>query len=159
MRDPIDIDVVIDEKYVEPKVTILTKERSVQVENIIYAIENATGSDFPPITAIRDKDKLVIISQRDIIRVYTSGRKVLVQTENGICSVKKSLTGLEEDLNRERFLRISQSEIINLYKVKCFDINIAGTIGIEFDDGTKSWVSRSRVKAIKKLLEGKGEVM
>ncbi|MBO4375063.1 MAG: LytTR family transcriptional regulator [Lachnospiraceae bacterium] len=159
MRDLIDIDVVIDENFIEPKVTIRTKERTAQVENIICAIENVSGSDFPPITANQDKDKIVIISQRDIIRIYTSGRKIMVQTGTGIFSVKKTLTGLEEDLNRERFLRISQSEIINLYKVKCFDINIAGTIGIEFDDGTKSWVSRSRVKAIKNLLEGKKEVM
>ena len=59
---------------------------------------------------------------------------------------------MEELLNSKRFIRISQSEIINLYKVKHFDINIAGTIGIEFDDGTKSWASRSRVKAIKDML-------
>ncbi len=155
MKDSVDIDVVIDENYIEPKVTIRTKERTGQVENIIYAIENASGCDFPPITAIQDKDKIAIISQRDIIRAYTSGRKVMLQTEQGIYTVRKTLSGLDEDLNSERFLRISQSEIINLYKVKCFDINIAGTIGIEFDDGTKSWVSRSRVKAIKDMLAGK----
>lgn len=67
-------------------------------------------------------------------------------------TVKKTISAMEELLNVNRFIRISQSEIINLYKVKCFDINIAGTIGIEFDDGTKSWVSRSRVKAIKNML-------
>ena len=159
MRDSVDIEVVIDEKYVEPKVTIQTKEKTRQVENIIYAIESASGSDFPPITAFQDKDKVAIISQRDIIRAYTSARKVMLQTDDGIYTVRKTLSGLNEDLNSERFLRISQSEIINLYKVKCFDINIAGTIGIEFDNGTKSWVSRSRVKAIKHLLEGKKEEM
>ncbi|MBQ7581638.1 MAG: LytTR family transcriptional regulator [Lachnospiraceae bacterium] len=148
----VEIDVVIDEKYVDPKVTIQTKTHSEQVENIIYAIENASENDFPQIVA-RSDDKLVFVSQRDIIRVHTQGRKVILETENETLSVKKTLAGLEEDLNPKRFLRISQSEIINLYKVKCFDINMAGTIGVEFDNGTKSWASRSRVKNIKAMLK------
>ncbi|MCR5267646.1 MAG: LytTR family transcriptional regulator [Lachnospiraceae bacterium] len=152
MKNMVEIDVVIDEKYVDPKVTIQTKTHSEQVENIIYAIENASENDFPQIVA-RSDDKLVFVSQRDIIRVHTQGRKVILETEKETLSVKKTLAGLEEDLNPKRFLRISQSEIINLYKVKCFDINMAGTIGVEFDNGTKSWASRSRVKNIKAMLK------
>ncbi len=148
----VEIDVILDDKYVDPKVTIQTKTHSEQVENIIYAIENASENDFPTIVA-RNDDKLIFVSQRDIIRVHTQGRKVLLETEEGTLSVKRTLAGLEEDLNPKRFLRISQSEIINLYKVKCFDINMAGTIGVEFDNGTKSWASRSRVKNIKAMLK------
>ena len=148
----VEIDVILDDKYVDPKVTIQTKTQSEQVENIIYAIENASENDFPTIVA-RNDDKLIFVSQRDIIRVHTQGRKVLLETEEGTLSVKRTLAGLEEDLNPKRFLRISQSEIINLYKVKCFDINMAGTIGVEFDNGTKSWASRSRVKNIKAMLK------
>ncbi len=157
MKNMVDINVVIDEAYTDPKVTIHTKERTDQVENIIYAIENASGTSFPAIPASLNGEKLEILSQRDIVRAYIHGRKVMIQTDSGTYTVRKTLSGLEEDLNPERFLRISQSEIINMYKVKCFDVNIAGTIGIEFDDGTKSWASRSRVKAIKNLLSGKGE--
>lgn len=152
MRNMVDIDVVLDEKYVEPKVTIQTKEKNEQVENIIYAIENASGNDFPAIPAHSDEERIEILSQRDIVRAYTQGRKVIVQTETGKYTVRRTLSGLEEDLNPKRFLRISQSEIVNLNKVKCFDINIVGTIGIEFDNGGKSWASRSRVKAIKAML-------
>ncbi len=148
----VEIDVILDDKYVDPKVTIQTKTHSEQVENIIYAIENASENDFPTIVA-RNDDKLVFVSQRDIIRVHTQGRKVLLETEEGTLNVKRTLAGLEEDLNPKRFLRISQSEIINLYKVKCFDINMTGTIGVEFDNGTKSWASRSRVKNIKAMLK------
>lgn len=153
MRNMVDIDVVLDEKYIEPKVTIQTKEKNEQVENIIYAIENVSDNDFPSIYAHSDEERLEILSQRDIVRAYTQGRKVIVQTDNGKYTVKRTLRGLEEDLNPKRFLRISQSEIINLNKVKCFDINIVGTIGIEFDNGGKSWASRSRVKAIKAMLK------
>ena len=151
MNNMVDIEIVIDENYPEPKVTIHTKEKTKQVENIIYAIENVSENDFPVISAYGD-DGIEFISQRDIIRVYTQGRKVLLRTLKGEYSVRKTLSGIEEDLNPSRFIRISQSEIINIYKVKNFDINIAGTIGVEFEDGTKSWASRSCVKAIKEIL-------
>jgi len=151
MRNMVDIDVVIDARYTDPKVTIQAKEKSKQVESIIYAIENASENDFPLITAVNG-DGLEFISQRDIVRAYTLGRKVMIETEDITYTVRKSLSRLEEDLNPSRFIRISQSEIINIYKVKRFDINIAGTIGVEFENGTKSWASRSCVKAIKELI-------
>ena len=152
MRNMVDIDVVLDEKYVDPKVTIQTKEKTEQVENIIYAIENVSGSDFPVIPAYVG-EKIELISQRDIFRAYTQGRRVMIQTGDETYTIKKSLSSLEEDLNPKRFLRISRSEIVNMYKVDRFDINIAGTIGIEFENGQKSWAARSRVKAIKDMIK------
>lgn len=153
MKAMIDIEVVLDESCVEPQVTIRTREKTEQVENIICAIETVSENDFPMIPAYSDNNKLEFVSQRDIIRAYTQGRKVLIQTTEHIYTVRKTLFGLEEDLNNKRFLRISRSEIINLYKVKRFDVNLLGTIGVEFEDGTKSWVSRSRVKAVKEMLK------
>ena len=151
MKSMVDIDVVLDENYVDPKVTIRTKEKTKQIENIIYAVENASDNDFPIIPAYKD-NFLEFVSQRDIIRVCIHGRKVMMETESGEYVVRRTLSGLEEILNPERFFRISQSEIVNLYKVKGFDVSVAGTIGIEFDNGTRSWVARSRVKLIKARL-------
>lgn len=152
MKDMVEIEVVLDERYTDPLVTIRTKSNTQQVENIICAIEDVSHSDFPQIAAVKD-DSVVFVSQRDIVRVHTEGRKLLIQTETEAYTVKRTLAGLEDVLNASRFLRISQSEIINLYKVKSFDFNLAGTIGVEFDCGIKSWVSRSRVKQIKALLK------
>ncbi len=152
MKDMVEIEVVLDERYTDPHVTIRTKSNTQQVENIICAIEDASHSDFPQIAAEKG-DTVEFVSQRDIVRVHTEGRRIVIQTEDDIFTVKRTLTGLEDVLNPSRFLRISQSEIINLYKVKSFDFNLAGTIGVEFDCGIKSWVSRSRVRQIKNLLK------
>ena len=152
MKNMVDIEVVIDAKCVDPKVTIRTRERNRQIENIINAVENAADSEFPLIPA-NSENGVELLSQRDIIRAYTQGRKVVIETGEGSYTAKKNLTGLESDLNPTRFIRISQSEIINIYKVKRFDINIAGTIGVEFESGGKSWASRSCVKALKALLK------
>lgn len=151
MNNMVDIEVVIDEDYPDPKVTIRAKEKNTQVENIIYAIENVSENDFPQIPAAGD-DGLILLSQRDIIRAFTDNRRILIQTDEGIFMYRRSLSALEEALNPGRFIRISQSEIINIYKVKRFDINIAGTIGVEFDNGEKSWASRSCVRSLKKII-------
>ena len=152
MKDMVEIEVVLDERYIDPFVTIRTRSNTQEVENIICAIEDASHSDFPQIAASKD-EAVVFVSQRDIVRVHTEGRRIVIQTEDEVYTVKRTLAGLEDVLNPARFVRISQSEIINLYKVKSFDFNLAGTIGVEFDCGIKSWVSRSRVKQIKALLK------
>ncbi|MBO4904716.1 MAG: LytTR family transcriptional regulator [Lachnospiraceae bacterium] len=151
MKNMVEIEIILDEQYADPHVTIKTKSNTQQVENIICAIENASNSDYPQIAA-HDEGKLLFISQRDIVRAHTQGRKVILETEDATYSIRKSISALEEVLDSARFLRISQSEIINLYKVKCFDLNMAGTIGVEFDCGIKSWASRSRVRKIKEML-------
>ncbi len=148
----VDIEVLTDKSCIDPKVKIFTREHTGLVDNIIMAIENASENEFPPIPAISE-DRIKLISQRDIMRMYIQARKLIVQTESGSYIARKTLSALEEDLDPSRFVRISQSEIINIHKVNKFDISIAGTIGVEFEDGTKSWASRSCVKAIKNLLK------
>lgn len=152
MKNMVDIAVVLDEKYHDPRVTIQTREKTKQVENIIYAIENVSDNDFPVIPAYKDTF-LEFLSQRDIIRIYVHNRRVLVETEAGEYVIRKTLSAVEELLNGERFFRISQSEIVNLYKVKGFDLSVAGTIGVEFDNGKRSWVARSRVKLLKERIK------
>lgn len=151
MNNMIDIDVVLDEDYIEPKVTIQTREKTRQVEHIIQAIDYASDRDFPVVMAYAD-DKAILVSQRDVVRVFTHNKRVMLQTEEEVYLMKKSVSALEQILNPERFVRISQSEIINLYKVKCFDLTTRGSVGVEFEDGNKSWVSRNRLHAIRELL-------
>lgn len=152
MSKMVDIEVILDEKCVDPKVTIYTKERTEQVDNIIEAIENISSTDYAMVPGINGKN-MELLSQRDIIRIYTSGRKLIIQTDENTYFAAKTLSNLEEMLNKDRFIRISQSEIINLRKVKKFEIGYSGTIGIIFENGDKTWASRSRVKDIKAILK------
>ncbi len=153
MKNTVDIEVVIDEESTDPKVKIFAKEKTRQVENIINAIENVTESEFPLIPAMLGEE-LEFLPQKDIVRAYTDGRKVSIQTADSVYVYRKNLSVLEEDLNPTRFIRISQSEMINIYKVKKFDINVSGKISVEFEDGSRTWASRSCVKAIREFLRG-----
>ncbi len=151
MNNTVDIDFVRDETFNDPKVTIRAKEKSKLVENIIQAVENVSANHFVGIPAY-DGEKVVLLSQRDIVRAYSHDHKVIVTTGTDTYLVKNTLIALEEILDSERFIRISHSEIINLYKVKNFDLSINGTIGILFENGDKTRVSRRYLKAIRDIL-------
>ena len=49
-------------------------------------------------------------------------------------------------------MRISNSEIVNLKKVRGFDLSFAGTICVSLSDGSVTYVSRRYVSKIKQVL-------
>ena len=79
--------------------------------------------------------------------------KVYAVTEEGEYQLRYRLYEVEERVNPKYFVRISQSEIVNLRKVKRFDLSLTGTIGVLFSDGSFSYVSRRFVSKIKQCLE------
>jgi len=102
--------------------------------------------------AVYDGETRALLSQREIIRVYLENRKLIVRTDRGGFVARGTLAEMESKLNRSRFLRISRSEIINLYKVSNFNFSLLGTIQVTFDDGSVSWVARRYVRTIQKTL-------
>ena len=152
MSNSVDIDFIPDEKYTDPNVTIRAKEKTKLVDDIIHAVETVSEKSFERIPAY-DGPEMKLISQRDILRAHSHEHKVMVQTETDSYLVKKTLISLEEILDPDRFLRISQSEIVNLYKIKSFDLNLKGAIGIQFENGYTTWVARRYLKAIKEILK------
>lgn len=156
MSDFIDIKLIIDKAYEKLTVTITNKEHSDDVEGVIAAIQSYASNKVPMISAYFE-DGVVMLPQRQIFRAYISRRKVMVQTAEKIYEVKMTLGELEALLDKERFVRISQSEIINLKKVKRFDFSAIGTIGVELENGESTWVARRRVKNVKNaLMKGGG---
>lgn len=151
MKSPIDIDIQIDPSRGDPRVIIQTDRMTPEIDNIVHAIESSVDSLSPMVTAYAG-DMTVLLSQREIIRVYVESRKLVVWTERGGFFARGTLAELEAALNKSRFQRISRSEIINLYKVSKFDFSLSGTIHVHFDDGSSTWVARRYVRAIQSLL-------
>ena len=83
--------------------------------------------------------------------------KVIIITDkvndeiNDILNTLSSKTP-EEQLTKHSFVRISNSEIINLKKVRNFDLSLSGTICVTLSDGTATYVSRRYVSKIKQVL-------
>ena len=94
MNDSVDIELIIDENCIEPRVTIRSKSKNAQVEKIIEAVENASRTDFPYVSAYSGGRRELVL-QRDIMRIRTEGRQVVLDTEDKYFIVKQTLTRFE----------------------------------------------------------------
>ena len=87
-----------------------------------------------------------------IVKIYAEDSKVFAQTDKWMYQIRLRLYEAEERLDSSKFVRISNSEIVNLKKVKSLDLSFVGTICMELSNGTVSYVSRRYVSKIKKVL-------
>ena len=92
------------------------------------------------------------VSRSMVLRFYAEDKGVLCQTGTGTFTVRLRLYELEEALAGTRFVRVSNSEIVNLDRVTGLDLTLAGTIKMTLEDGTVCWVSRRYVKKIRSAL-------
>lgn len=156
MADLLDIKLEIDKAIEKLTVIIQSKERNEDVEGVIAAVKRYADQKVPMIPAYF-KDSLVMLPQRQITRFYVNERKVCVQTKERLYVVKKPLRDVENLLDRSKFVKISQSEIINIQKVKRFDFSISGTIGVLLDNGESTFVARRRIRDVKNALSGRDD--
>ena len=142
------IEIKIDGSYKEPKIIVLTNKMTDEINTIIEKLSEKT----PQVIVGFFKDTLVILEQSDIIRIYAASSKIYAITNTGEYTLRLRLYELEDRLNKNYFVRISNSEIINLSKVKGFDMSFVGTICVTLSDGTVTFVSRRYVAKIKQVL-------
>lgn len=98
------------------------------------------------------QERLEILEPQSIYRIYAANQKVFAITDKGEYVLRSRLYELEEQLVREKFIRISNSEIVNLTRIKNFDLSYAGTIGVTLTNGETTFVSRRYVPKIKQAL-------
>lgn len=142
------VEIKIDSSYSEPKIIILTAAMTEEVNIIVSKLSKETPQ---LISGIKD-EKVELIEQDGLIRVYANSGKVFAVTDKGEYTLRLRLYEMEEILDGKRFVRISNSEIINLKKVENFDLNFTGTICVRLTNGTITFVSRRYVSKIKSIL-------
>ena len=151
MANEIKIRVQLDPSCREPEVIIRAKEKTALIEEITAAIESCARRDEKQIPAYRD-GALTLLNQREIVRVYTENKRLIVRTAQGGFEAKNTLQNVEALLNPDMFLRISRFELVNLNKIQSFDFNVSGTIKVNFEDGSSTWAARRYVRAIEQRL-------
>ena len=144
-----DVELHVDAQRQEPKIVILAGEDTPEIRQLMRELQNlALG----PIPVWRGEERLLLPQSR-ILRFYTDGKGVSAQTEEETFSVRQRLYELEEKLEPTRFVRISNSEIVNLKRVTALDLSLAGTIRMTLQGGVVCYVSRRYVKKIKQVLQ------
>lgn len=143
-----EIEIKIDESCKEPKIIVVTDRMTDEINEIIKRL-----SDEQQTTIAGFKDDIVeVIEPANIYRVFASNGKVFAETNHGEYLMRLRLYEMEQRLDGQIFVRISNSEIINLKKVKGFDLSFTGTICVMLSNGTVTYVSRRYIAKIKQVL-------
>lgn len=142
------VEVIIDPAHIEPNVTI---RAAAMTEEVAALVNQLTVPASAPLTGVRD-EKLVLLDETDIIRIYATDGKVYATTAKGDYALRQRLYEMEERFDPRTFVRISNGEIINLKKAKGFDLKLTGTICVSLEGGVVTYVSRRYVNKIKQAL-------
>ena len=142
------IEVRIDDTCVEPKIILVVDRITAETQALIKRLSEVT----PQVLCGFHEDEVRILEPDSLTRIYTAKGKVFATTNQGEYLLKLRLYEVEERLDKGSFIRISNSEIINLKKVKSFDLSFTGTICVALSDGTVTYASRRYVTKIKQAL-------
>lgn len=150
-----DFEIKIDEAYKLPKTFVYTDKITEEVLRIkSFVLKNSESI----LIGFLD-EKIKILNPAKIYRIYTEDSRIFAESIDEKFLVKKRIYQLEEILKSKKFVRISNSELINLNLVDSFDLSYSGTISVKMKNNSKTFVSRRYVKKIKETLGIWGDFM
>ena len=95
------IEIKTDSSCKEPKVIIVTDAVTEEVQAILKKL----SEDGPQIISGMRNEKLKVLEQSELIRIYASGGKVFALTKEGEYVLRLRLYELEERLDKHTFVR------------------------------------------------------
>ena len=142
------IEFKLDKNCTEPKAIIIADKLTKEISSLMQFLSNENPQGFVGY----DGNDVLLLEPIDIVRIYTAVGKVFAVTDEKEYLLHIRLYEAEEKLSEKGFVRISNSEIINIKKAKKFDLSVVGTICVHLSNGNISFVSRRYVTKIKNTL-------
>ena len=142
------IEIKLDENCLETKVIIVTEKMTDEITALMQRLSEETPQGIVGF----DGEIVQFLESSEIVRIYSAVGKVFAVTDKKEFVLRLRLYEIEERLSSKSFVRISNSEIINIRKAKKFDLSTVGTICVSLTNGNVSFVSRRYVTKIKKIL-------
>ena len=149
--DSLQVDVKIKPCVEEVEVLITAEKRTQFVNDLVEVIWDFDKHSVTTPTGYID-NRAYIIKVTDILRIFSLNQKVYIQTANGEFLIKNRLYEIEDVLRKQKFLRISNSEIVNIKKITDIDLSIIGRVCIRLSGDICVYVSRRYIPKIKKSL-------
>ena len=137
--------------------TIIDKDREEEV--IIYLHEeNKLSAQIETLVSEKetrligyDGDEMFNLLPEEINCFISEDSKVFALLDNRRVRVKFRLYEIEEVFDTG-FVKINQSCIANISKMKKFDVSLGGALRVEFKNGYRDYVSRRQMRAVKERL-------
>ena len=132
------------------------EELSDEIQTVLNYISNINTT--PHQIMASKNNEIYFIDLDKIICFFSKNKYNYARTQDGTYKIKYKLYELEKLLKTKDFIRISNSCIINIQQVVCFDTSILGTILVKLNDDTQETVSKRNVSHIMKLLKERGNL-
>ena len=147
----IKINTNISSEFEETSITINAPELCDEIQNIIKYVSRINTT--PTQIVATEDNKIYFIDLDKVISFFSKDKYNYVRVKDGTYKIKYKLYELEEIFKDRDFIRISNSCIINVKQVECFDTSILGTVVVKLKDKTQETVSKRNFAQIKKLLD------
>ena len=141
----------ISEQFKNVTIQINAPERNEEIDRIEREL-NQYKKTIRKIVG-KQNNSFFILEVDEVISFFSREKSNYCRTKEGEFKIKEQLYYLEEVLPSENFIRISNSTIINVKYVKCFNTDIIGKIIVELKDGTMENVSQRKNKDIINFLK------
>ena len=122
---------------------------SVQVKKVTEEVTQAPNQNR---VVIKDGARIRIISVKDIVRLEADDDYVKIFTTQGNFMKKKTLTHFEKTLNKDLFVRVHRSHLVNISHILRIDPYEKNSHVALLKDDTRVSVSRSGYQLLKEVL-------
>jgi len=140
------VNFIQNSKLEDNRLVLQANQKNDLIETIIYDIE----SNIYTIESSIDGHKM-LTPVHSFIRFMSADKKIFGYTQDKELTIKYRLYQLEE-LLPSQFVRISNTEIINIHAVSNLELTPTGIIQIHFKNGEQTSSSRRYLKKIKEKL-------
>ncbi len=141
------IDIYVDEKATDLKISVTCKQLTSDVEKIIAALRMMDHQ----LTARKD-DEIYLLDIAQIIYIESVDRKCFIYTSDEMYESEFRLYELEQQLGEYGFFRVSKSFLIQLQNIQSLKADIDRKIRVTMSNGEQIIASRQYAKKLKKRL-------
>lgn len=127
----------------EEEVIIFSYERN----ELVLEIEKLVACDNTSLVG-KKEDIIIKINPLEVTCFMSDGNKVYAYIEEDKYQINLKLYQLGEILG-DVFIKINQSCIANIKKIKSFSATISGSLQVNFDNGLIDYIARRELKNVK----------
>ena len=125
---------------------------------VIRQLIDTVNSDRPqlkgrPADEDLDDGEEIILDPKQIYYLDHIDRKLFAYTKNGVYRVMNTLAACEEMLWNYGFVRVSKSNLINIYKIRQLKPDLNMKVYASFENGERICINRSYKKSFNEYLQ------
>ncbi len=146
------VQIEIDPHIEESTWTLRCAEITPELQHWIQALQQTQGAESKPFLWGEKEGRQYALDLRQVYRIYTEGGEVYAELTEGRYQLSQRLYSLEEQLQHQGFVRLSQSEMVNLRWVESIECQSPGVFCFHLKNTAKAYPSRRYWPAVKQRL-------